>query len=247
MECFPALPRWLDRTISVIKSLTGMNTTILHRDGPNDHYHSITAHDVTGKSERASITLPARAHLPISAVRSVSYKEEPDVTEGLFYVECPGPIGQKVDYYDLISRANGQNAFKTFYGALADLFERNQLNACRNLLHLCLAVLGIDPVFVRSLRGMEAEVVSWTKDDWIRRWSESSTLSRGRYAQLCYCLDEFDQFRSIDLSPELLEKQHKALLRRLLGKSATMDPNFTVMANAIIVTACVGVFLFVKQ
>ncbi|KGY14835.1 hypothetical protein PABG_12330 [Paracoccidioides brasiliensis Pb03] len=120
--------------------------------------------------------------------------------------------------------------------AEAATHERECLNVFRRLLSLCVTLLGVDPPMVRSLRGKLAEVVSWTKDDWELRWSQSRELDIDDYAQLCYCLDEFKQFNHLDLSTELLEKQHKTLLSRLLGEpqNKALNPDFTLMGNIIL-------------
>ncbi|PGG94945.1 hypothetical protein AJ79_10350 [Helicocarpus griseus UAMH5409] len=49
------------------------------------------------------------------------------------------------------------------------------------------------------------------------------------YAQLCYCLDDFYQFNNLDLTAELLETHHKALLRGLQGipQKKALNPDFT--------------------
>ncbi|OJD25750.1 hypothetical protein ACJ73_02874 [Blastomyces percursus] len=127
--------------------------------------------------------------------------------------------------------------------AEAATYERECLNAFRRLLSLCVALLGVDPPMVRSLRGKLAHVVSWTKDDWERILTQSRKLDIDSYAELCYCLDEFKQFNGLDLSAELLEKQHKALLSRLLGaQNEALNPDFTPMGNVTLLCAGVGVF-----
>ncbi|EGC49258.1 conserved hypothetical protein [Histoplasma capsulatum var. duboisii H88] len=128
--------------------------------------------------------------------------------------------------------------------AEAATHERECLNAFRRLLSLCVALLGVDPPMVRSLRGKLADVVSWTKDDWEWILTQSRKLEIDSYAELCYCLDEFKQFNGLDLSAELLEKQHKALLSRLLGEpqNEALNPDFTPMGNVTLLCAGVGVF-----
>ncbi|OAX77600.1 hypothetical protein ACJ72_08101, partial [Emergomyces africanus] len=132
----------------------------------------------------------------------------------------------------------------THHTAEAAMHERKCLNAFKRLLSLCVTLLGVDPPMVRSLRGMLAEVVSWTKDDWELRWFWSHELHINDYDQLCHCLDEFKQFDGLELSAELIEKQHKTLLSKLFGESQNeaLIPDFTPMANVILLCAGVDVF-----
>ncbi|OJD20723.1 hypothetical protein ACJ73_07939 [Blastomyces percursus] len=166
-------------------------------------------------------------------VCSVSYDNRPEPTEGKFIIKHQS---QELYYHQLSSCPNGCKALEAFYGSTFPyLYEKECLNAFKRLLHLCLVLLGVD----RS-----AEVVPWTKNDWKERWSQSCTLNLGDYAQFCPRLDKFDQFRCMELSAELLQAEHRALLRRLWGRRQkdALNPSLTQLGNVVLLCASVGVF-----